>query len=78
MGAWISLEQLADTLRGNYHEIDGFKSESSMLMLDKSNCKVNTDVLYPYYRFNKHGEGFGKGHWLASKYILKQHGMNFE
>ena len=36
---------------------------------------INTQALYPLYRYNPMRQGLGKGHYLALKYLLRKNGM---
>ncbi len=75
--AWISLEALRDTLiKTKYSYIPGYHiCEESKSQFDQPPGEINTRVLYPLYRFNPFKQGLGKGHYLALRYLLRQHQM---
>ena len=73
--AWIPLELLSHTFDKQYIDMDGYQISSNMKTYEKPNCKINSQALFPLYRFNPKKQGLGKGHYLAMRYLLKENGL---
>jgi len=69
--AWVSSDELAGALvEGSKHDLDGvvLHREGS-----QEECKFSSKLLYPVYRLNPDGQGMGKGHFLACRYLLRNY-----
>jgi hypothetical protein len=54
-----------------------YEYDPGRMLHEKPNCVINTDRLFPLFKKNKYNEGFGKGHWLAVKHLLRSEGYKF-
>ena len=69
--AWVSLPQLKETLSNKtYMDVPGYRITKNSHFFMKPNTLINTNALYPLYRYNPMRQGLGKGHYLALKYLL--------
>ena len=51
--AWVSLPQLKDTLiNKSFMEVPGYRISSTTHYFEKPNSLINTNALYPLYRYN--------------------------
>jgi hypothetical protein len=53
----------------------GFEYDPKIILHLEPNCMLKTDRLWPLRDKNTHGEGLGKGHWLAIKHLLRTEGI---